>query len=381
MVESGKQWHTCKKCGKTLSSYQSLWRHKKSCRQSRIIKMDREPSKVVARYEEINVSEKRVRTETKNKQVECRVCLRRMRSDHLKRHMLKHRELHTLDEDEMRGEIKRRKKLQETREEREQLVRQIAEEEGLPSEYCDVVVPDTLRPVSVEKELMDDNLIYNRKIEHGKIICNILENGCVQEDSLSKNNKECLKLYRKQMSMRPLNNVELRLWQQQLKDIIQTPSEREVIWIIGQKGNEGKTWFQEYLETFYGYARVVRLDLKMRTANVLHVLTKRPLSTTDIYLFNEPRAVNNESCNYSILESIKDGTAVSSKYNNDVMRFKIPNVVVVFSNHLPSTKELSKDRWKIFRIVKAGLKDVTLCVWKLQHGDSTAKTMYDEDKD
>ena len=68
-------------------------------------------------------------------------------------------------------------------------------------------------------------------------------------------------------------------------------------------------------ETFHGYSRVVRLDWKMKTANVLHVLTKQPLSTKDIFLFNEPRATSHESCNYSILESIKDGTAISSKYN------------------------------------------------------------------
>ena len=188
--------------------------------------------------------------------------------------MLKHRELHTLDEDEIREEIKRRKKLRETREEREQLVRQIAEEEGLPPEYCDIEVPDTLRPISVEKELMDDENIYTRKIERGRIIANIIEKGSTREESLSKNNREELKLYRKQMAMRNLTNTELRLWQQHLMDNISSPSDREVIWIIGQKGNEGKTWFQEYLETFYGYARVVRLDLKMKTPNVLHVLTK-----------------------------------------------------------------------------------------------------------
>ena len=51
------------------------------------------------------------------------------------------------------------------------------------------------------------------------------------------------------------------------------------------------------VDSFDGYARVVRLDLKMKTPNVLHVLTKRPLSTIDIHLFNEPRAVTYESCN------------------------------------------------------------------------------------
>ena len=96
----------------------------------------------------------------------------------------------------------------------------------------------------------------------------VLEKGSVQEDSLSKDNREVLKIYRKQMSRRNLSNVELRPWQQQLIDNISRPSDREIIWIIGLKGNEGKTWFQEYLESFYGYARVVRLDLKMKTSNI-----------------------------------------------------------------------------------------------------------------
>ena len=42
----------------------------------------------------------------RHKQVECKICLRKMRSDTLKHHMLKHRELHTLDEDEIRHAIK-----------------------------------------------------------------------------------------------------------------------------------------------------------------------------------------------------------------------------------------------------------------------------------
>ena len=166
----------------------------------------------------------------RHKQVECQVCLRKMRSDTLKRHMLKHRELHSLDEDEIRDEIKRRKKLVETREDREQLVRQIAEEEGLsPEYYCDIETPDAVNPISVEKEIMDDDQIYSRTIERGKIITTVLEKGNAREDSLSKDNRDALKMYRKQMSTRNLCNIELLPWQQQLMDNISTPSDREII--------------------------------------------------------------------------------------------------------------------------------------------------------
>ena len=149
-------------------------------------------------------------------------------------------------------------------------------------------------------------------------------------------------------------------------NIIATPTEREVIWVQGIKGNEGKSWFQDYLTSFCGHPRVVRLDLKMMTANILHVLTKRPLSSTDIFLFNETRAINYESCNYSILESIKDGIAVASKYNGDFLQFKVPNVVIAFSNTQPKMKQLSRDRWHVLRIRKDGLNDITDRLWKIQ---------------
>ena len=33
-----------------------------------------------------------------------------------------------------------------------------------------------------------------------------------------------------------------------------------------------------------------------------------------------------------MLEAIKDGTAINGKYQSEVLRFKTPNVVIVFSN-------------------------------------------------
>ena len=85
--------------------------------------------------------------------------------------MLKHRELHNLDEEEIRDEIKRRKKLRETREAREQLVKQIADEERLPHVYCDIDTPDTEEgTLRVEEELMKDDQTYTGKIERGREI-------------------------------------------------------------------------------------------------------------------------------------------------------------------------------------------------------------------
>ena len=138
--------------------------------------------------------------------------------------------------------------------------------------------------------------------------------------------------------------------------MVATPSNREVFWIYGRKGNEGKSWFQSYLETLYGYARVVRLDLRNKTSNILYTLSKRPLQTTDMFVFNDTKATNKEFQNYSVLENIKDGCAVSTKYISTLLNFKTPNILIVFSNNQPDKHCLSADRWRIYSITNDGLK-------------------------
>ena len=300
------------------------------------------------------------------------VCAKYIRSDTLNRHARTHKNILNMSEDEVREELRARHTAHTQREEQRQKVLEIARQENIPIDEILCNEDD------LEEHMLQDNQDYLNKIELGKQISIIIGKGVVKEESLSRSRKEALDLYRKQIPIRNMEQVELRPWQEQLM-VVAIPTEREVIWIQGVRGNEGKTWFQNYLASFYGHARVVRLNLKMKTANVLHALTKRPLSTTDIFLFNEPRAVNNEACNYSILESIKDGTAVSSKYNNDIVTFKVPNVVIVFSNCIPQMNQLSRDRWCIFRITKAGLKRCDGRIWEQQKTNKQSRVFIDDE--
>ena len=210
----------------------------------------------------------------------------------------------------------------------------------------------------MKEELLQNNKEYLDKIELGKDIALIIDEGVVQEESLTIRRKEALELFRKQMPKIDIHLVQLRPWQQTLMEMTTKPSQRKVLWVWGSNGNEGKSWFQSYLQTFYGYARVVRLDLRNKTPNIMHALSKRPLQTTDIFLFNDTRASGHiqSKKNYSVLEHIKDGSAISSKYNSNVLTFKTPNLLIVFSNSRPNKLELSNDRWCVYSINKDGLK-------------------------
>ena len=131
--------------------------------------------------------------------------------------------------------------------------------------------------------------------------------GTVLEESLSRDRKNALDIYRKQKPSINIRKAHLRVWQQQLLTLIKKPLKRQVFWICGYNGNEGKSWFQDYIETRYGYARVARLDLRNKTSNILFTLSKRPLQSTDIFLFNDTRATDQADQNYAVLEQIKDG--------------------------------------------------------------------------
>ena len=54
--------------------------------------------------------------------------------------------------------------------------------------------------------------------------------------------------------------------------------------------------------------------------------------------------------NYEVLEQIKDGKIITSKYDSRELKLVTPNIVVIFSNYAPDTKQMSKDRWTIFSI-------------------------------
>ena len=288
----------------------------------------------------------------RNKRVRCKLCNRSIRSDNANRHARTHKDILTMSDQDVREELRSRQLVKMRREEQQQRVMEIAQQENIS---IDLHPEQSIDTEILRGDLLRDNQEYLYQIELGKQISNIIDEGIVREESLTNERKKALMLYRKTKPSIEIANVHLRPWQEALMSMIMIPSQRTVFWIIGSRGNEGKSWFQGYLETFYGYARVVRLELSNTSSNILHALSKRPLSTTDIFLFNDTRATSSLSQNYSILENIKDGSAISSKYNSEIIRFKTPNSVIVFTNNQPDKHRLSADRWRVYSINKDGL--------------------------
>ena len=213
----------------------------------------------------------------RHKIVSCTVCGKRMRSDTLKRHIRIHKDILSMTDEEVRVELRERHAESLRREERRKKVLKIALEENIPSSDCNEVALfsyDTTNSVSLREDMNYNNQEYIAKIELGEQIAAIMIDDNIREQSLSKEHKEALKFYRNQMTRTNIQDVELRPWQQHLFEIIKIPSEREVIWIIGKDGNEGKSWFQDYVESCFGFNRVVRLDLRIKHKDSCNILKK-----------------------------------------------------------------------------------------------------------
>ena len=82
--------------------------------------------------------------------------------------------------------------------------------------------------------------------------------------------QEALELYEKENNDYDLyKDTELYKWQQELLEKINKKSDREVFWIVGEKTNEGKSFFQKYVKAMFGTSRVVSgINLKTSSKNI-----------------------------------------------------------------------------------------------------------------
>ena len=215
-------------------------------------------------------------------------------------------------------------------------------------------IVDVMSKKSTEERLLKQTDQYLKKLKMGQQIHEILlENPYVVEGCLTDEDRDALDLYHESRSPIDMESVCLRPWQKKVVDLIDNPSEREVIWIVGKAGNEGKNFLQNYIMQGKGHERVVKTKINSTESELAHILSRHQTFRKDIFLFNLSRA--HKDASYGFLESIKDGFVVSEKYQSKNVFIKTPNTVMVFSNSFPDTSGLSKDRWKIFEIVNDDL--------------------------
>lgn len=129
-------------------------------------------------------------------------------------------------------------------------------------------------------------------------------------------------------------------WQRQvLEELKQEPHRRNVNWYYEETGQTGKTVFAEHLFSTRG-ALILEPAKKADLNYILANTEPRP----SIIIFDIPRnAMDHMDHLYSILESIKDGRILSTKYQCKQVRFPACHLYV-FANFAPNPAKLSEDR-------------------------------------
>ena len=264
----------------------------------------------------------------RNKFIQCEVCMKSLRSDRIKAHREQHKkgEKYTMgtcpicQKSMIAGHLKRHEKVH------------------------------TASLNQILDNVRHDQDAYDNTIKTGELVKEALSDKDIDVKSLRKEYAKALEINAVKTQSPHGDFGSLKPWQKDLLKIMK-PSQREIIWITGKKGAEGKSWLQEHIEHQYGTKRVFRCSVDKKAESILHTLSKMTLALVDVFLFNIPRCFDPVAAPYSVFEGIKDGRAISTKYDSKVLNFVKPNILVVFSNEAPYLTRASKDRWKTYHIV------------------------------
>lgn len=125
------------------------------------------------------------------------------------------------------------------------------------------------------------------------------------------------------------------------------PHPRNIIYIYDPVGGNGKTLLIKHT-MFHNKGHLIGLDIARDVFQA-----RRTNQYKDTVLVNITRTIPksyNISELYHCLETIKDGTVFSPKYDSDQFFTRTPHVII-FANELPQRQTfLSFDRWEIYRI-------------------------------
>ena len=153
-----------------------------------------------------------------SKSTMCNICGKTIRSDHLQRHV---KAKHENEEVEWR-----KSSTEKCANDQEQFSGNVVN-----SYDCKDL------DAKLELELRRDRDVYLKNVDIGRQVAIVLRNGDLPEESLSKHNKFCLKLFRAQQPTTDVAKAELRQWQIQLLEVIEQEqmNDRMIIWVMGER--------------------------------------------------------------------------------------------------------------------------------------------------
>lgn len=126
-------------------------------------------------------------------------------------------------------------------------------------------------------------------------------------------------------------------FQREILEVVSgTPCDRSIYWVYDAVGNHGKTYFAKYLHDKFGafYCN------GGKSVDLLYSYTGQ-----NIVVFDYVRDAE-EFVGYGVIEQLKNGIAMSTKYESITKRYNVPHVIVM-ANFKPASGKFSADRVKL----------------------------------
>lgn len=191
--------------------------------------------------------------------------------------------------------------------------------------------------IALKNKIVEGEKLNNILIEStdNKEIHNILQ----YNKTLKKLEQDVRRKSIKEELLKDYENVEWNDIQKKILDIINNkPDSRKVHWIYDEYGNNGKSYIAKYLQLQYNTYYITG----GKQNDILYGYDGEEIVIIDLA---RTYADNLEHI-YTIIENLKNGMYLSTKYETVSKMFKIPNIIVM-ANFKPDINKLSRDRWDI----------------------------------
>lgn len=131
-------------------------------------------------------------------------------------------------------------------------------------------------------------------------------------------------------------------WQSDLaNELSAIPNPRTVTWYYDAIGNNGKSYFARNYRDGYGQRGF--LVTGGRHSDIYYAYKRESI------VFFDMARVSEDKVPYEVMENLKNGGFLSTKYESIWKNFNVPHVIV-FANFKPDELKLSADRWNIITI-------------------------------
>lgn len=170
-------------------------------------------------------------------------------------------------------------------------------------------------------------------------------NYCQKDDTREENTE----IYLRGIIPKYKINIKLYMWETELVEVLKKePDDRKIHYVIGRKGNNGKTTFAKYI--YLNFPKVVVLGgKKSDMKNGIIAYQDKNDCLPRIVIINLPRSLQ-EYTSYGGIEEIKDMFFFSGKYEGGMVCGPNPHVII-FSNCEPRWDKMSPDRWVCYEIM------------------------------